>query len=266
MDHTPPPALHTSRGQRCRKDPLPIGTVVIRSKTKDDRRKRSLQTRFIKVRDDGPMQLRWVAYAKWWWEQNRGQVPKGQMVLHADMDTLNDDPSNLLLGDATMKMKLCHQLDPEMSRENRKACREAASDWNRLNGKLHRLREILKDHHYPVLDSVGIIFNVPFRRRSDLLRWFGADTTLVPKNWRGAKVRAVIESIEVRPVQGFDLGTGILPSYARVDLEWEIGAGAGSMSPAAVEEKIKMLKKDHKSLWDRALEAARKDLTDRRQS
>jgi hypothetical protein len=263
MSHTPPGTRHASRGHSFGKDPLPIGTIVVRGRTGNDRHQRALQKRYIKVCDDGPMQLRWVIYAKWWWEQNRGPVPAGMMVLHADMDTMNDEPENLVLGDASTKMKLCQSLDPETARENRRARKEATSDWNRLSGKLQRLREVLKDHWYPVLDSAGVILNTPFQKRPDLLRWFGADTTFMPKNWRGAKVPASVESIKVRPVQGCDLGAGGMASYPRVDLEWEIGAGSGGMSPFAVVEKIKLLKREFRPLWDRALEASKKDHTDR---
>jgi hypothetical protein len=245
---------------------MPIGTIVIRKRTYGDKRTRALETRYIKVRDDGPMQLRWVAYARWWWEQNRGPVPAGQMVLHLDMNTINDDPSNLMLGDASTKIALCHKLDPEMSKRNRIACKAGTSEFNRFTDKLHRLREVLMEHWYPVLDEVGVIFNVPFLRRPDLLRWFGADTSSVPKNWRGPAAAAARNSAPVRPVIGKDLKTGIISSYPRIDLEWEIGAGGGAFNAAGVEMKVRELKKNHRKLWNRALEGARQDLTNRAQT
>jgi hypothetical protein len=52
----------------------PIGTIRIRGHNGN-------QVRFIKVRDFGPIGRRWIQFARWWWEQNRGPVPAGKRVV-----------------------------------------------------------------------------------------------------------------------------------------------------------------------------------------
>jgi hypothetical protein len=66
----------------------PIGTEVIR--ISNDR-----PCRYIKVRDDGPPQLRWRPLAHHVWVQAHGVIPKGHRIVHADLDPLNDALINL---------------------------------------------------------------------------------------------------------------------------------------------------------------------------
>src|SRR5687767_7726725 len=67
--------------------------------------------RMIKVRMDGPTGLRWIPYAKWWWEQHRGPAPAGRRVCHADGNLLNDDPRNLVALTPGEVFNLYHKLD-----------------------------------------------------------------------------------------------------------------------------------------------------------
>lgn len=86
--------------------------------------------RMVKVRMDGPPGKRWIQYARWWWEQNRGPVPAGKRVCHKDGELLNDDPSNFVLLTPGEVVQLYHRLDPEMSRRSHAACGRAAARRN----------------------------------------------------------------------------------------------------------------------------------------
>lgn len=68
---------------------LPVGTIRIHARGRG-----GLRVRFIKYRTDGGYSAaNWMPLARWWWLQNKGDVPAGYRVVHADGDTLNDDPT-----------------------------------------------------------------------------------------------------------------------------------------------------------------------------
>lgn len=97
-------AIRNGEGKGIPKVTLPLGTIVIRKANKGGGK-----VRMIKIRMDGPTGLRWINYARWWWEENRGLVPPGKLVLHADGRTLNDKPENLVLGGPADKVLLAHR-------------------------------------------------------------------------------------------------------------------------------------------------------------
>ncbi|MDB5297795.1 MAG: hypothetical protein JWO31_3778 [Phycisphaerales bacterium] len=121
--------------------------------------------RMVKVRMDGPTGLRWVPFAKWWWERNRGPVPPGKRVCHADGNLMNDDPDNLVLLTPGEVFQLYHRLDPEMSRRNHAACGRSAAARNVAAGVARRATTWLPWSWYAVDFAGREIHNAPRRKR-----------------------------------------------------------------------------------------------------
>lgn len=164
---------------------LPLGTVRVRTHN-------GKPTRFIKVSMDGRPQDRWTEFARHWWEANRGPVPAGKRVCHEDGDTLNDDPSNLVLLTPGDVVFLAHERDPRMSRRNRVACGKATAAANRERAVCRRLREWLPSKWYPVDLANRVIHNVPVRKRWEAYR--AADPSLAavgPSNGKGLDAAAL---------------------------------------------------------------------------
>jgi hypothetical protein len=235
---------------------MPIGTVVIRKREQGRRRRLA---RYIKIRNDGPPGRRWILYARWWWEKHRGPVPAGHNVLHRDGQELNDKPENLILGTPGMRLVLAHRRDPEMSARNRASASAGTAEFNRLSGKLHRLREFLGRYWYPVLDTHGVILNVPFRRRKTLMKWFKMDVAWYPKNGRAKKVvsRGVQET-GIRPVRGGDFAHEHYQSYVKLDPEWDLPSGRSVMDGRS-RQKLEALHETE--AWKLAQVASKLDLS-----
>jgi hypothetical protein len=138
---------------------LPIGTVRVR------KRERRRVARMIKVREDGPVAGRWVEYARWWWETNRGPVPAGKRVCHANGDQLDDSPSNLVLLSADDVLMLAAERDPTMLTRNAANVAKAARRHNVERAMFRRLREWLPSKWYPVDFARRVIVNTPFAER-----------------------------------------------------------------------------------------------------
>lgn len=245
-------AVRYGEGKGIIKRALPVGTITVR-------KSQGQKCRFIKVRMDGPPRERWKEYARWWWEKNRGPVPPGKCVLHYDGRIMNDRPGNLILGTHADRVVLAHRRDPEWSKEQHKRCRAATAEHNRFAGRLNRLKHVLLDYWYPVLDSEGIILNVPFRRRLPTLRWFGMDTSGYPKNGRARKFFEKLDS-PIRLVRGRDLEKGILATYLRIEPELKVGSLNTRLSPMD-EERIRRLSETE--VWKRAEKAAAMELRER---
>ncbi len=62
--------------------------------------------RWIKVGDEGVRQRRRMPYAQYVWEQAHGPIPKDWFPRHKDGDSLNDEPSNLMLVDRATNLRL----------------------------------------------------------------------------------------------------------------------------------------------------------------
>jgi len=101
-----------------------VGTILVRADHWTRRQRRGgrkpneanrTRRRHIKVRDDGPPGRRWVAYARWLWEQKNGPLPAGLVVVHLDGDTMNDDPSNLSPATRAQAMGLLMKLRPDVA-------------------------------------------------------------------------------------------------------------------------------------------------------
>lgn len=245
-------AIRNGQGKGISKVTLPLGTVVIRKHN-------GVRSRFIKTRMDGPTGTRFIQYARWWWEENMGAVPAGKMVLHLNGRSLDDRPGNLGLGGPADKVLIAHR-DPEWSRRQHETAAAACGEFNRFSGKLNRLRNVLKRYWYPVLDSEGIVFNVPFRRRKTLLAWFGVDVSAYPVNGQAKRLIEKLDQSMIRPVRGVDLGRGgMVGTYPRIDPEF--GVGARGDLPEEIRKRVDALVTT--DLWKRAEEAAKLDLSSR---
>jgi len=161
---------------------FPIGTVRIRKHN-------GLAVRFVKIRSHGPISGRWIHYARWWWERNKGPVPAGKRVCHIDGDSLNDDPANYELltpGDVAF---LCHERDPKMSARNFAKMREATAEMNRARGAINRQLNWLPTRWYPVDFSSREIINQPRRQQWQI--YADAGVCVDASTWRMAEAAAL---------------------------------------------------------------------------
>jgi hypothetical protein len=252
MAKDPYGAIQNGQGKGIPKVTLPLGTVVIRKHN-------GALCRFVKTRMDGVTGRRWTHYARWWWEKNKGPVPPGKIVVHVDGDQLNDDPKNFKVGTPGTKLALVHQRDPEWSRwQHRRAARKCAA-FNRDRGRINRASNFLKNWWYPVVDEMGVILNVPFRKRKRLLAGFGVDVSGYPMNGHGKKpssrVQRAMTSCPVRPTKSADLSFRRYTTYCLIDpLTREF---RGPIS-ARMDQVVAQL--DRMGIWMAAEQAARKDL------
>lgn len=118
----------------------PVGTITIRydKPTRAERRRRGPKKkgkarRWIKFRDHGRPQYRWMPYARWLWQKRYGPVPAGLLVAHIDGDQLNDAIANLTLVDRRRNLHIqCHSKPEVVAR------RIAASASSRRSNTLAR--------------------------------------------------------------------------------------------------------------------------------
>ena len=134
------------RGQAAR-NWRPIGTVTTRTDKPKRRRgpgrppKRRSRQRWIKIKDDGRLQDRWIPLTRWFWQRANGPVPAGSFIVHADGDTMNDSPDNLRLVDNRGHLALLLARDPSMEQRCRAAAGKAALHRHRMDrSELHKAR------------------------------------------------------------------------------------------------------------------------------
>jgi hypothetical protein len=144
--------------------------------------------------------------AKFTWEQMHGPVPPGKRVVHADGNTLNDNPDNLVLMSPGEVAQLCHVLDPAMSEENYRGHgrRAATAEHNRLRGRIRRATEYLPTRWYLVDESRGVAYNDPHRSRRGLLLAYGIDPIALPMNGR------VMTAFALTPMRGSEIPTAVV--------------------------------------------------------
>lgn len=164
---------------------LPLGTVRVRMEGGEP------SWREIKVGMTGPIQRRWMAYARWWWLQNKGPIPEGMRVLHLDGDSMNDDPENLLLGTAADNVFLAHERDPAMSEANYHSRRRATAEHNRLRSRIRRAAGWLDSKWYPVDLTARVVHNRPVKRRYQVWAAVGFDAGKVQRNGEGCEAAAL---------------------------------------------------------------------------
>ncbi|MFN0133451.1 MAG: HNH endonuclease signature motif containing protein [Phycisphaerales bacterium] len=144
-----PPA---APNRRPHSGPVPLGTIRVYD-----------GVRRIKVATTGPR--RWVDYARWWWINNKGPVPRGMRVVHLDGDKLNDDPANLACVTPGDHVFLWHDRNPDLSADAYRKCHAAAGERNRIVALTRRLREYLPSRWYPVDHEARVIYNTPKKVR-----------------------------------------------------------------------------------------------------
>jgi hypothetical protein len=247
-------------GWGARKDRMPVGAVVVR---RHNQGPRTRYCRYIKVQMHGGPQQKWRPYARWWWQKHHGPIPAGKIVLHRDGDELNDNPKNLILGTPGIKLVLAHQRAPGWSREQHRRAAEGCAEFNRRNGRINRAKNFLSGYWYPIVDEMGVILNVPFRRRKRLLACFGIDVTRYPANGHGKKpgseVQRALTAARVRPARGHELS---LPRYGNYCLmEPSSKACTGPMSGSVMQLMAQL---ERMGVWMAAQEYARKDLSERK--
>lgn len=123
------------RGNAARKY-RPVGTISIRHDKPIRRlqiRKRKTgmpswgkQRKWIKIKDDGRLQDRWIPYARYVWLQNKGPIPPGYFVAHKDGDQLNDEPDNLIFVNHRQALALQFARDPQLLQRLRIAASKAS--------------------------------------------------------------------------------------------------------------------------------------------
>lgn len=254
-------AVRIAATRHCRKDRMPIGTVVIRRDTDPGGRVRA--SRLVKIKEGGPPGRRWISYARWWWEKNRGPIPARMLVLHKDGDMLNDDPSNFILGTPGMKFIIAHKQDPAWSKDQHLRAAAGCAALNRRRGRLNRLKNFLKHYWYPVVESLSVILNIPFRRRKMLLGGFGVDVSRYPANGRGKNMGSVVQqalrSCSVKPVRGLELVLRRYGTFCLFDPATKKCVGPMSIP---VDRLVKQL--ECMGIWSNAERQAKKDLSDRK--
>jgi hypothetical protein len=249
-------AVRNGQGKGIPKAELPLGAVVLRTHN-------GRTVRYVKTRKDGPSGRRWTPYAKWWWEKNKGPVPAGSLVLHRDGDSLNDEPKNLVLGTPGMKLVLRHGRSAEWSRSQHRRAARGCAEKNRERGRINRASNFLRKYWYPVVDAMGVIFNLPFRRRKRILACFGADVRAYPASGQGKKpssaVQRALSSVAVRPTRAADLSLRRYETYCLADPS--TGEFRGPMG-ASVAQIVAQL--ERMGVWAPAIKYGKTDLSERK--
>jgi hypothetical protein len=258
MSQDPYGAVRSAATRNCRKDLMPLGTVVIRVRSR-----RGLRARYVKVRNDGPPGRRWILYSRWWWEKNKGPVPKGKLVIHQDGDSLNDDPKNFMLGTPGTKLVIAHTRDPKWSKEQHRRAADACGKLNRDRARINRATNFLKEYWYPVVDGMSVIFNIPFRKRKRLLEAFGADVTRYPLNGHGRKpgtaVQRALRSCGVRPVKSAELTLRRFSTYCLIEPSTRDCRGPMSASLPQIVAQLERI-----GVWLLAEKCAKRDARERK--
>lgn len=116
----------------------PVGTIEIRG-----HKKRGYQSRWIKVSGLRQGSHRWIEYSKYIWMQNNGPIPEGMIIAHADGDTLNDSPDNLIL--ITRAEHLRRIKDRGGSDLQKKKSKSMKAAWARRRAKHHCIDVVIAD-------------------------------------------------------------------------------------------------------------------------
>ena len=104
--------------------------------------------RWIKIKDWGRPQDKYIPYARYVWQKHKGPIPPGMLVVHADGKTLNDNLDNLRLVDRPGHIRLMQERDPGIVKRMR-ANAAKANKRKSVNNKrsqsikaFHRVRKL----------------------------------------------------------------------------------------------------------------------------
>jgi hypothetical protein len=121
-----------------------VGTITIRQGKRLSHRKNALRgqsSRWIKIRDEGRSQNRYVPYARWLWERAHGPVPRGCFVVHRDNDRMNDSLDNLIIVDRRRHMERLYER-PAVIAKCRARAAQAARKRHGERRMVHRSRRL----------------------------------------------------------------------------------------------------------------------------
>jgi hypothetical protein len=162
-----------------------------------------------------------------------------------------------------MKLVIVHKRNPKWSREQHGRAAAGCAEFNRRNGRINRAKNFLKNYWYPVIDEMGVILNVPFRRQKRLLASFGIDVSKYPSNGHGKKpaseVQRALRFCRVRPVKSPDLSLRRYSTYCLLDPASKECRGPMSGSVGQLVAQLERME-----IWPFAEKYANKDLTERR--
>lgn len=147
--------------------PAPIGTIAIHRLSG----RRARQIKVLNARGE-PY---WRLYAQHVYEVHHGPIPEGRCVIHADGDTLNDDPANLVLGTPGDTLFLALE-NAKVERRRKQAVRKAHGQRNTEVAKLRRAFSWLRSQWYLHIEPRGFVTTIPFARHHALLAHYGLPT------------------------------------------------------------------------------------------
>ncbi len=73
----------------------PIGAIRVKKRYYGPFKKMFRLYKLIKVTDN-PYGNNWITYSRWLWEKKHGPIPPGKIIIHLDLDTMNDDDDNMM--------------------------------------------------------------------------------------------------------------------------------------------------------------------------
>lgn len=137
------------RGQAAR-NWRPIGTITIRHdslfrwqrtrKYKGGGHRKGKPRRWIKIRDDGLSQKRWIPYAQFLWRKHNGPVPDLYIVVHRDNNQMNDAIDNLIVVDRRLHLHRTSHSNPEVvARRSKNA--------HKIRNRNTHARRLLRQQH-----------------------------------------------------------------------------------------------------------------------
>lgn len=198
----------------------PLGAIAIRKRKRGrpGGGYRMYRVRFIKVRNGVLRAGRWIPLARHWWQTNRGPVPAGMCVTHADGDTLNDDPGNYELMTHGQVALLHLAKDPAVYRRMVKSRGAAMADFNRLKATSGFFQRTLTQVWYPADTRQRVIYYAPSRKRNKaFLPWgivYATPNGVVP-----ADVEARLAELDLVAVRGTQLRDDPFASFGLAHLD-----------------------------------------------
>lgn len=130
--------------------------------------------RAIKVLDDRQQPV-WKPYANHVYAAHHGPIPPGRRVIHADGNSLNDDPQNLILGTAADTLFVALE-QPDVEARRVKKLAKVNAKRNHEVAALNRAFRILRREWYLVIHPKRFIRVLPAATCRELLDLFSLPT------------------------------------------------------------------------------------------